>query len=230
MGELYSLSIEDFVKYANEKATKIPIFGNNNYEFENFQYYDKLHVLDNNKERCPKNRLSYEVIWDKEKEKIAFILFNPSHANAKELDGTLKNCVRICYALNKELNEKIGGIVIYNTFTTRHPKIEEAIKLIKLEYEKLSNPIFKLADELSEKNISKVIIAWGNDAKNKLKEEYFNAIKTAINNEKNKDIKFFAYRINKKTGQPTHPSPRCAKYVNEFCENPKLENVLLEKL
>ena len=196
----------------------------------NLKIFNKLCVSENNKERCPKNRLSYEVIWDKEKEKIAFILFNPSHANSKELDGTLKNCVKICYALNKEQEEKIGGMVIYNTFTTRHPKIQEAIKLIKLEYEKLSNPIFKLADELSKKNISKVIIAWGNDPKNKLEEEYFNAIKTAIDDKKNKDIKFFAYRINKKTGQPTHPSPRCAKYVNEFCKNPKLENVSFEKL
>ena len=37
MKELYNLSTEDFVKHVNENAIKTPIFGDDDYEFENFQ-------------------------------------------------------------------------------------------------------------------------------------------------------------------------------------------------
>lgn len=219
------MNIEDFVMYVNDNAIKKAIFGQDDYTDIAPSYYKKLSIIENNIVRCPKNRLSYEVIWDKNcNQRNIFILFNPSIANSNFLDETLKNCVRISYSIQNTSNKnnKCGGMIIYNTFTIRHPQIENAIKMINFEYEYENNPLFKLATKYPN-NISNLIIAWGNDVKTKLNEEYYERLKNLIYQINTNHHVVYAYRINK-TGarQPSHPSPRCTKLVKEFCKNPYL--------
>lgn len=171
--------------------------------------------------RCPKNRLSCEVFWDEDCEKrIAFILFNPSSTNSKKLDGTLKNCKKICDALRETGKDefKNGGMLIYNSFTVRHPVINMALSKIDINYEKNYNPIFKFADELPN-NISVLIIAWGDKAFINLPEDYYNDLMEQIKMIETK-IQLYAYRMNESgVKQPSHPSPKCTKYINKFIQN-----------
>ena len=222
------MDIEEFVDFVNNKAEKKPIYGNNEYSNLDSSYYKKLSVIENGIIRCPKNRLSYEVIWDKNcPNRNIFILFNPSIANANVLDETLKNCVRICYALQNYSDEKVkcGGMLIYNSFTIRHPQVEDAVRMIDWEYEYANNPIFQLADKYPI-NISKIIIAWGNDVKTKLNNEYYSHLKDLVYSIKSKKHLVQAYRINKSGAkQPSHPSPRCTSLVKNFYANPKLVEV-----
>lgn len=222
------MNIEEYVNFVNSKAIKKPIYGNEEYINLDLSYYKKLSIVENGVSRCPKNRLSYEVVWNKNcHNRNIFILFNPSIANENILDETLKNCVRICYALQNNSNEKVkcGGMLIYNTFTIRHPQVDNAVKMINWEYEYANNPIFRLADKYPN-NASKIIIAWGNDVKTKLNHEYYGHLKDLIYSIKSKKHIVYAYRINKSGAkQPSHPSPRCTSYVKKFCAYPKLIEV-----
>lgn len=221
------MNIEEFVSFVNDKAEKKPKYGNEDYTEKdiNSLYYKKLSVVENGITRCPKNRLSYEVVWDKDcKQRNIFILFNPSIANSDILDGTLKNCVKICYALKNCSKEKVecGGMLIYNTFTVRHPQIDYTLKIINKEYEYANNPVFRLPENYPN-NISKLIVAWGNIAKTELDIEYFKCLKNLIDDIKLKGHKAYAYHKNKSGAkQPSHPSPRCSGFVRDFCDNPNL--------
>ncbi len=221
------MDIEEFVNFVNDKAEKKPIYGSDEYIDIDLSYYKRLSVVENGVKRCPKNRLSYEVIWDKNCfNRNIFILFNPSIANSNALDETLKNCVRICYALQNTSDEenKCGGMITYNTFTIRHPQVKDAVKMINLEYEYANNPIFRLVDKYPD-NVSKLIIAWGNDTKTKLSKEYYNHLRDLISI-LNKNHKVYAYHRNKSGAkQPSHPSPRCKNLVKNFCEKPILAEI-----
>lgn len=224
------MDIESFMDKVNSSEEKKPEYGNEDYPKNNFDYYNKLSINDKTTKviRCPKNRLSYEVIWDESKKhRNIFILFNPSIANSDILDGTLKNCAKICYALNQKPENKekeCGGMIIYNTFTVRHPKIEEAIKNIDIEYEKSNNPIFKLSEN-STHNISYLIVAWGNDARKKLSRDYYESLKEELR-KIHKHNKIYAFHLNKSgTKQPAHPSPRCNRLINDFIKSPNLEEL-----
>lgn len=219
---------DDFVNKVNlEKENKTPYFDEKcNYTIEDIgsSYYEKLKI----KDKCPIHRLSYEVIWDeKYKKRIVFILFNPSTANGDKLDGTLKNCVKIYYRMVKNnKSEKCGGMIIYNTFTVRHPDIKEALNMLNVNYEYNNNPVFNLEKHLKNYDVSHIVVAWGNTAKTKLpkiKKEYFNKMVKSLKRIKNK-YKVCAYCVNKSGAkQPAHPSPRCQTRVNkfpeEFCED-----------
>ncbi len=223
MALIINESMEDFVTYVDKNACKVPIFGDANYN-SNHPYYNKL--IDNRNGRCPQNRLGYEVVWnDKSSKRNIFILFNPSVANSERLDETLKNCVRISYAVNQSLSEnnQAGGMVIYNCFSVRHPIIEEAINILNnnYQYEYDNNPIFKLSDNFSQDSVN-IILAWGNDAKNKLPNSYYKSLQETINKLQERQP-VYAYRCNKSGAkQPSHPSPRCTYLVKRFCKDAKL--------
>lgn len=224
------MDIASFMDKVNSSEEKKPIYGDEDYPNNDFDYCDKLSVKDKKTKtiRCPKNRLSYEVIWDKSKKhRNIFILFNPSIANSDILDGTLKNCAKICYTLNQKPENKekeCGGMIIYNTFTVRHPKIEEAIKNIDIEYEKNNNPIFKLNEKYPD-NISYLIVAWGNVARKKLNQDYYESLKEELR-KIHKHNKIYAFHLNKSgTKQPAHPSPRCNHLINNFIKTPNLEEL-----
>lgn len=224
------MDIESFIDKVNSSEEKKPIYGDEDYPNNDFDYCDKLSVKDKKTKtiRCPKNRLSYEVIWDKSKKhRNIFILFNPSIANSDILDGTLKNCAKICYTLNQKPENKekeCGGMIIYNTFTVKHPKIEEAIKNIDIEYEKNNNPIFKLNEKYPD-NISYLIVAWGNVARKKLNQDYYESLKEELR-KIHKHNKIYAFHLNKSgTKQPAHPSPRCNHLINNFIKTPNLEEL-----
>ena len=225
-----NLTFEDFIKSVNANTTnKKVVFGDIDYAVEEIgkTYYDKLSVYENGMLRCPKNRLSYNVEWyDDCPKKLVFVLFNPSIANSVCLDETLKNCVKIAYALNSKIQNKselYGGMKIFNTFTVRHPIVDEAIKILgsNYDYEFKNNAVFSLEKSLNRNDT--IILAWGNDVKKYLPIDYFEKLKTVLNNFQNNGGSLFAYKCNiSGAKQPSHPSPRCIKFVKEFCANPVL--------
>lgn len=225
-----NLSLEDFVNSVNTApSNKVAVFGCLDYSVQEMgqSYYDKLSVSINDKIRCPKNRLSYNVDWyDDCPKRLVFVLFNPSIANSYRLDETLKNCVRIAFALNSKIsykNELYGGMKIFNTFTVRHPIVDEAIKILgsNYEYEFNHNTVFSLDKSLNSDDT--IILAWGNDVKKYLPDDYFDKLKSVLNNFQKNGGSLFAYKCNiSGAKQPSHPSPRCVKFVREFCANPVL--------
>jgi len=181
----------------------------NETEINNDKHMEKLKVDG----KAYKNRLEYEGIWDKNNNKrLTYILFNPSTANQYCPDPTISNCIKI----TKALKEKYGGIIVYNTFTVRHPDVKTAISKIDITYEKKYNSIFRLSENEKVKDI---VVAWGNDVK-KLDKEYVDMIKDSIIKSKRN---IFAFRLNTDGETPTHPGPNCNRYVKDFCENPKLK-------
>ncbi|MCM1003553.1 MAG: DUF1643 domain-containing protein [Candidatus Gastranaerophilales bacterium] len=219
MNEYQNLTMDEFVEIVDKKAKKFPLFGDSNYEQEEIpSYFFKL--WDKSKKQAPKNRLNYEVIWDEKLPKrMVFLLFNPSIANSDILDGTLKNCVKIIYSQNQKQTNPVdmyGGMIVYNTFTVRHPQIKDALLLLNKNYEYENNPIFDL-----KKNVKKgdmLVVAWGNDAKAKLDDEYYKKLKAAVNDFQNAGNVAYCYRCNTSgKKQPSHPSPRCTSIVNNFC-------------
>ena len=101
--------------------------------------------------KCSKYRYSLSREWNKDKKKVLFIMLNPSKADDKIDDPTVKRC--ICFAKNWGF----GGLMIGNLFAyrTTYPK----------ELFKTKNPIGKdnlkfLKKMIKSSNLT--ICAWGN--------------------------------------------------------------------
>jgi len=99
-----------------------------------------------------KYRYVLSRIWDDSKDKIVFIGLNPSTADEKEDDPTIRKC--ISYAKKWGY----GGLYMLNLFAYRATKPKEM--------KKANNPIGdendKYLDEYVNKS-DKVICAWGNN-------------------------------------------------------------------
>lgn len=132
---------------------------------------------------CGLYRYSLSRIWDTEKGLVNFIGLNPSTADAKDDDSTIKKCVKYAKKWG------YGGIIMSNLFAYRTPephlmkKAPDAIGHENDEYIKL------LADKSAI-----VIAAWGNDG------EYLGRSDLISNLIPNLQC----LKINK-TGQPAHP-------------------------
>ncbi|MEI8390763.1 MAG: DUF1643 domain-containing protein [bacterium] len=221
-------------KYCNldRYFIKIPQYGNDFYnesQIDN-QTYNKLKI--NYANKAYTNRLNYEIVFDFDNNKrLIFILFNPSTANEYNLDPTIRNCKRITQALNKAKNGNYGGILIYNTFTVRHPKIDEALEKIDPNYEINNNPIFNICKSINQKDINDICIAWGNSVKklkkikiNDSNQSYFERINEEIKNLKDNKFSIYAFNFNEKDlKQPTHPSRQNHKQLNVFFDKPELK-------
>ena len=101
--------------------------------------------------KCSKYRYSLSREWNKDKEKVLFIMLNPSKADDKIDDPTVKRC--ICFAKNWGF----GGLMIGNLFAyrTTYPK----------ELFKTKNPVGKDNLKFLERMIKSsnlTICAWGN--------------------------------------------------------------------
>lgn len=93
--------------------------------------------------------------WDDTARKLAFVMLNPSTADAYVDDPTIRRCIGFAK------RESMGGIIVCNLFAGRATKPED---------------LFKLGDPVGPRNVEtwrkwlclmkpKVVCAWGSEAK-----------------------------------------------------------------
>lgn len=129
---------------------------------------------------CKKFRYNLWRIWDESKPKVAFIGLNPSTANDKENDPTIRRVIGFAKKWG------YGGVHMINLFPFVTPYPKELVR---------DNIITnRIAVEHIAKSCDKIIFAWGNfkEAENEAK-YYINLFKNAE-----------ALIINK-NGSPRHP-------------------------
>ena len=130
-----------------------------------------------------KYRYVLSRIWDESKPLVVIIGLNPSTADEKDDDNTIKKCI------NFSKNWGYGGLYMLNLFAFRATAPSDmfnASSPIGEENSKYIEKYSKLSD--------KVICAWGNNGnfKNRSKE-------VLLNIENNFNLKL------NKTGEPAHP-------------------------
>ena len=97
-----------------------------------------------------KERYSLNREWDKSKNKILYIMLNPSLADDKNDDPTIRRLINFTKKFN------YGGFLVGNIFTTITPNPKEIDKskgMSDKNFEKLLNLINK---------VDKIVYAWGN--------------------------------------------------------------------
>ena len=97
-----------------------------------------------------KDRYSLTREWDKSKNKILYIMLNPSLADDKNDDPTIRRLINFTKKFN------YGGFLVGNIFTTITPNPKEIDKskgMSDKNFEKLLNLINK---------VDKIVYAWGN--------------------------------------------------------------------
>lgn len=101
---------------------------------------------------CGNYRYSLSRIWDKDKEKVMFLMLNPSTADANENDPTIRRCMGFAKSWG------YGGLLVGNLFQYRSTNPDHLLKC--------ENPIGhdneEVLFELSQQ-CHKVILAYGND-------------------------------------------------------------------
>ena len=95
-------------------------------------------------------RFSLSRIWDKKKPKLLYIMLNPSIADDKKDDPTIK---RLIFFTKKY---RYGGFYVANLFTqiTPHPKELNMDNLSKKKNLKIISELIKKSDS--------IVYAWGN--------------------------------------------------------------------
>ena len=132
---------------------------------------------------CRKYRYSLFRIWDEDKSLVLFIGLNPSTADEKEDDPTIRRCINFAKQWD------YGGLIMGNLFAyraTQPSDLKQAIEPIGKENDKIIVELSKRADI--------TVVAWGNDGylHNRDKE----VLKLLTNP--------MCLKINK-SGQPAHP-------------------------
>ena len=97
-----------------------------------------------------KERYSLKREWDKSKNKILYIMLNPSLADDKNDDPTIRRLINFTKKFN------YGGFLVGNIFTTITPNPKEIDKskgMSDKNFEKLLNLINK---------VDQIVYAWGN--------------------------------------------------------------------
>ena len=140
---------------------------------------------------CGRYRYLLWRIWDREKPFISFIGLNPSTANAKKDDPTIRRCIGFAERWG------YGGLYMVNLFAWRATNPKHMMSVEK--------PIGPLSDEyikVAIENSELMIAAWGVNGQHRNRAE---AVKKMIPNLK-------ALKINKR-GEPAHPLyiPYCDK-------------------
>jgi hypothetical protein len=105
---------------------------------------------------------------DANKKEALFIMFNPSKANPKNDDQTIKNC-------RKLVQDEYKSMEIINLFSERNPKVKEIDNDINGETNKLNNEFIKTLLKERQKANWHIILAWG--AKKVLNEDLFEILR-----------------------------------------------------
>ena len=124
--------------------------------------------------------------WNEKKDFVNFVLFNPSTADDKEDDRTIKACISIAENLG------YGGFYVTNLFAYRTSFPKELKNFTEPEGEKNDDYIKKYA------NLSKdIIVAWGNHGSFKNRDKHLIDTLSEINT-------LYCLGHTKK-GNPRHP-------------------------
>ncbi|CAM5220920.1 hypothetical protein UACE39S_00971 [Ureibacillus acetophenoni] len=135
-------------------------------------------------------RYSLSRVWDSNKEKVVFILLNPSIADERKDDPTLLRCID--YA-KRWSNEKYGSLEIVNLFAYRSTD-KSNLKLV-------NDPVGKDNDQYiinAVKDASLVVVAWGENGTYKNRDKEVLKLLTEHN------INPYCLEILSE-GQPKHP-------------------------
>ena len=130
-----------------------------------------------------KYRYLLSRVWDETKPMVTIIGLNPSTADEKEDDPTIRRCIN--YAKSWDY----GGIYMLNLFAFRATQPSDMFKA--------SEPIGEENDiyiKTYSKKVDKVICAWGNHGKYQNRS---NHIKNSVDN-------LYYLKLNQ-TGEPAHP-------------------------
>lgn len=100
---------------------------------------------------CGKYRYSLTRIWDISKSQVLFIMLNPSTADDKQDDPTIRRCINFAKLWG------YGGIYVCNLFAFRTTNPKELLKTDNPFGDKNIWHIRRLVDR-----VDKVICAWGN--------------------------------------------------------------------
>lgn len=137
--------------------------------------------------------------WDNDKPMVAYLMLNPSYADAHVNDTTINNCIAIAK------NNGYGGLHVVNIFAYREPQ--------KGELKSESYPVgtendFHIKDIFSQ--VNEIILAYGNPD-NKIVKERIKEVLGFITNQKLKCIE------KTKDNYPLHPG---AQALNRRGINP----------
>ena len=126
-----------------------------------------------------KERFTLKREWDKSKNKILYIMLNPSLADDKKDDPTIRRLI----GFTKKFN--YGGFLVGNIFSTITPNPKEIDKSLVISDRNLKE-LLKLINKVDQ-----IVYAWGNNIKEP------NILKEVVNNPK-----CFGKNLN---GTPKHP-------------------------
>ncbi|WHX25113.1 DUF1643 domain-containing protein [Virgibacillus halodenitrificans] len=101
-------------------------------------------------EQDEKYRYSLWRVWDEELPRVLFIMLNPSTADSKEDDPTLRRCINFASKWG------YGSLEVVNLFAYRTPNPKKLFEI--------PDPIGEKNDEYIEKALErseKIILAWG---------------------------------------------------------------------
>ena len=97
-----------------------------------------------------KERYSLKREWDKSKNKILYIMLNPSFADDKDDDPTIRRLINFTKKFNS------GGFLVGNIFTTITPNPKELDKSKGMS-DKNFEELIKLINKVDQ-----IVYAWGN--------------------------------------------------------------------
>lgn len=92
--------------------------------------------------------------WDQDKQKLVFIMLNPSKADEDIDDPTLRRCINFAKSWD------CGSLMVVNLFAYRSAS--------PLDLKKVDDPVGKQNDRYLKKAIKsadRVVVAWGNNGK-----------------------------------------------------------------
>ena len=101
---------------------------------------------------CGTYRYALVRVWDQSKPKVMFVMLNPSTADAHKDDPTIRRCVGFAKSWG------YGGIIVCNLFPLRATDPKELLKHMKPHGIVNRITIYDL-----QKQVDKIICAWGNE-------------------------------------------------------------------
>lgn len=147
--------------------------------------------------------------WDETKRTVLFVMLNPSIADAKIDDNTIRKCKHYANSWG------FGSLLVGNLFAWRATKPAK-LKADGAACEDIVGPCNDRALEVMVKRSAKVIAAWGNDGSLK---ERSKKVRSKLMDQA--ALLLHALEINK-TGEPRHPlyvrrDLRCDDLIPESC-------------